>query len=196
MSEQTDKKEAKNVESISTTSFFLGSAAMLSLGVLYGIRRAVKEVEKESPPSSSAAKSPFQRLSVWKVLHKNTNGVTMGARAFAYGSLLCFGGFYACGSLFMYANNLRNLDEFAGFMRVRMKRSVLGRMIKTHDDKDETEEAEKWLEENVFAPTNKEQAAKEKKSQESIDKIRTWKLRDFWRGNSVDKPKDEPAKDS
>jgi hypothetical protein len=173
--------EASPTSPISKLDFVMIGGGIFSVGLWLGIRQALKEdnkmdieaIENQSrsmtKPSNEASKKvilqtirpPKSSPSTFAFLSKNIPASMIGFRAFAIGSALCFSTFAIGGALFMYGNNLKNLDDLRTHLRQRMKHSFLGKFIKTNpNDLKELEETEAWIQATFF-PENKDQSGNE-----------------------------------
>jgi hypothetical protein len=91
----------------STFYFFAGSLGVFSTGMMAGVFIAMRHLkEKEN--------FHFD-------MRKHKLPAVMAARALVYGTILCVGTFGVLGSLFCYANDIRNVREFDTYMRTNLK---------------------------------------------------------------------------
>lgn len=142
---------------ISKSAFFGASLGIFSLGILYGVRRAMKQ---EQEPLSS--------------VKNNVQGMHLGAKAFLLGSLLCLGSAAGLGALFIYKTGITDTKQFG----IKAKEYVKSLGIFPEFDfnneefKKEAEEMEKDIEEFITTvstaigftgptPENKENQEKE-----------------------------------
>lgn len=84
---------------ISKTWFFGGSFAIISVGMLVGVHRVLSQEQIKLDIRSH--KAPF----------------AVASQALVGGTLLCFGSFIGCTSLFMIATGITSFNEFGEVMR-------------------------------------------------------------------------------
>jgi hypothetical protein len=84
---------------ISKTWFFGGSFAIISVGMLVGVHRVLSQEQIKLDLRSH--KAPF----------------AVASQALVGGTLLCFGSFIGCTSLFMIATGITSFSEFGDVMR-------------------------------------------------------------------------------
>lgn len=140
---------------ISKTAFFSTSLGVFSVGILYGIRRAMKE-----------EKDPFN-------IKNNVQGIHMGAKAFLLGTLLCIGTAAGLTAVFVYKSGITDAKQFGEKSRDLVASLGLFPQLDIDDEalKKETEELEKDIETFIatvstavgFGPDKPENAEKETK---------------------------------
>ncbi len=80
---------------MSQSTFLLGSLSIFAIGLLLGVRRAVKH-EKQT----------------MKSVVNDIEGMAFGAKAFFWGTALCFGTAIGAGTLFVYTTGIQDAPTF------------------------------------------------------------------------------------
>lgn len=110
---------------LSKTTFFAGSLAVFSSGMLFGVYRVLKQ-EKGT-------------------IKGNMTPLMVACKALAWGTVLCLGTFAGAGAAFSYATNVTTIKEFDVWAKAAGKKLNLPVPKVDAKEQEESEEIEKQL---------------------------------------------------
>ena len=108
---------------ISKTSFFAGSLAIFSCGMLIGVYGVTRK----------------EKTKISMAVHRSN--VFLAMRAFGWGTALCLGTFAGAGALFMATTKVSSVKELDAYAKDAAEKMKLPKMIKKMEPKDAEEKA-------------------------------------------------------